>query len=227
MQDNSEENVEKKTSKKKILLYVVGGLVVLGIIGSLLDDSNDESSSISTSSSLKSEDSPRVEKSVVEDLRPQAQIQFTEIFKTYKKSFRDTENELKQARLRSQRKQEFANALGGLSATSWRGKIKKLDTNSEGKAILKVTIPDGNYSSDIEIGTWNNALSDIMDNTLIDGDSPLFDILIDLSKKQEVEFSGGFFSDEADYIKASNLTIHGAMTSPDFLFKFESVKPIN
>jgi hypothetical protein len=227
MQDNSEENVKKKTSKKKILLYVVGGLVVLGIIGSLLDDSNDESSSSSTSSSLKSEDSPRVEKAVVEDLRPQAQIQFTEIFKTYKKSFRDAENELKQARLRSQRKQEFANALGGLSATSWRGKIKTLDTNSEGKAILKVTIPDGNYSSDIEIGTWNNALSDIMDNTLIDGDSPLYDILIDLSKKQEVEFSGVFFSAEADYIKASNLTIHGAMTSPDFLFKFESVKPIN
>jgi hypothetical protein len=82
-------------------------------------------------------------------------------------------------------------------------------------------------SPDIEIKTWNNALSDIASNTLIEKGTPVFNRLFDLSNGQRVRFSGAFLPSDSDFIKETSMTIDGSMRNPEFLFKFKSVSPIN
>lgn len=150
------------------------------------------------------------------------QSQFIEMVEKFSKGFRNAKNELQQSALRDQRKTELSHLVRNRTVSSWVGTISKLDTNSEGKAVLYVQI-----SPDIEIKTWNNALSDINSNTLIAKDSELYSSLFNLSRRQRVEFSGSFFDSETDYIQETSMTIQGSMRSPEFLFKFTSVKSIN
>ncbi|MCK9453506.1 MAG: hypothetical protein M0Q90_17575, partial [Bacteroidales bacterium] len=153
---------------------------------------------------------------------PSEQEQFINAIENYVNSFRAAKNELQQYALRDQRKNELAKLMHGRSVSSWVGTISQLGTNTEGKAHLSIRV-----SPDIEIKTWNNALSDINSNTLIPKGSELYSSLFNLSRGQKVQFSGSFFSSEADYIEEISLTIQGSMRYPEFLFKFKSVKPIN
>ncbi|MGH7286035.1 MAG: DUF4190 domain-containing protein, partial [Polyangiaceae bacterium] len=71
-------------------------------------------------------------------------------------------NQLKLSKLRTQRKQAMLQAVNA-SVSGWTGKIDDLKTNSEGKASVVVKLPCEGGT----IKTWNNALSDSMDGTLV------------------------------------------------------------
>ena len=77
----------------------------------------------------------------------------------------------------------FCAVLKGLGAVNWVGKISTLSSNSEGKGVLEIEI-----ANDIHIKTWNNALSDISDQTLIDPGSTLFAKISALKVGQKVVF---------------------------------------
>ena len=154
--------------------------------------------------------------------QPQDQVQFIDAVSEYARGFSNAKNELQQSVLRDQRKLVIANLLDGYSITSWVGTINILETNTDGNAILSVRI-----SPDIEVKTWNNALSDINSNTLIEKELPIYNSLFELSSGQQIEFSGDFFPSKADYIEETSMTIDGSMRNPEFLFKFKSIKPIN
>ena len=74
------------------------------------------------------------------------------------------------------------------------------------------------------IKTWNNALSDIFDETLIENGSELYNAIADLSKGDKVVFSGTFASDERDFIREASVTERGSMTDPEFILKFSDVR---
>ncbi len=150
------------------------------------------------------------------------QVQFINVVEKYSSGFRDAKNELQQSSLRDQRRDEIEKSVRGRTASLWVGKITQLDTNTEGDAILSISI-----SPNIEIRTFNNALSDYGSGTLISKGTDLYKRLFNLSAGQKVEFSGSFFYDEIDYIEETSLTIRGSMRSPEFLFRFESVKSLN
>ena len=141
--------------------------------------------------------------------------------------YRNAPNELKKSALRTQRGNSLGEALGNSrQATDWVGTIKSMSTNNEGKAILEIALLQ-NGGTPIMVKTWNNALSDIMDNTLIPQESSLFTAISELSKNDLVYFSGNFLvSDKSDFIKEGSLTELGSMTEPEFLFRFKSVKRI-
>lgn len=153
--------------------------------------------------------------------KPENEIRFISVVEKYVKSFSETKNELQQSLLRNQRNQDLSKSFNSLYIKSWIGVINQLSTNSEGKAILSIRI-----SPNIEIKTWNNSLSDIMANTLIDKGTPLYKILTTLSTGQKVKFTGNFLPSSDDYMKETSVTIRGSMRSPEFLFKFESIEPI-
>ena len=157
-----------------------------------------------------------------ESLRPDDEIQFIEVVTAYVDKFGQAKNELQQSALRDKRKQELSRLLTRHRITSWVGKISRLETNTEGKAILMIRL-----SPDIELGTWNNALSDIVDRTLIDKETTLYKHLFDLTSGQLVKFSGSFLASETDFITEQSVTIQGSMTNPEFLFKFNSVQLID
>lgn len=153
---------------------------------------------------------------------PEDQLRFIGVVTEYVSGFKAAKNELQQSAMRDQRKEGILSTLGGYSVSSWVGTINQLETNTEGKAILSVRI-----SPDIEIKTWNNALSDMASNTLIEKGTPVFSSLFNLSSGQRVKFSGSFFPSETDFIEETSMTIDGSMRDPEFLFRFKSVTPIN
>lgn len=109
------------------------------------------------------------------------------------------------------------------SVSGWKGKIVGLITNGEGKAVLEVQLPCDD-EIDVSVKTWNNAMSDIMDHTLIPQSSKMFDTLADLGKGKVITISGAFISgDEKNGWRESSLSEEGSMTDPEFIFRFAQV----
>jgi len=78
-------------------------------------------------------------------------------------------------------------------------------------------------SRDLTLMTWNNDLSDIGDNTLIQPRTELFQTASLLKKGQQVAFSGGFIPDRENCIEEASLTLRGKLDDPEFIFRFSSV----
>ena len=208
----------EKQKKLSIIHWVGIVLVALFVIGLInAPDQPKEASSSANTAKTSAETTKEVKITI-----PSDQEQFINTIENYVNGFRAAKNELQQSALRDQRKNELAKLMRGRSVSSWVGTISQLETNTEGKAILSIRI-----SPDVEIKTWNNALSDINSNTLIAKGSELYSSLFNLSRGQKVQFSGSFFSSETDYIEETSMTIQGSMRNPEFLFKFKSVKPLN
>ena len=159
--------------------------------------------------------------SSLSEFQPEEQTTFIQAVTEYSEKFSSAKNELQQSVLRDERKAAIERSVNGYSISSWIGTISQLETNSDGKAIVSIAI-----SPRIEIQTWNNALSDIGSNTLIEKGSSLYSSLLQLTKGQMVEFSGVFFESDTDYLKETSMTIDGSMRSPEFLFNFRTIKPI-
>jgi len=97
-----------------------------------------------------------------------------------------------------------------------------METNSEGKGIISVQL-DG---AEIRVETWNNAISDLTNNTLIEHGSLLYKTISELKLGDKVIFSGTFLSGEDDYIAEKSLTEFGSMTSPEFTFRFTDIEKL-
>jgi len=184
------------------------------MIGSPENGSEAKDHSASTATSSKDTKSRN-------SLKPEGQIQFSDAVSISSRNYEDAKNELQQSSIRDKRKEDISSILRSYTINSWVGTINQLETNTDGKAILSVRI-----APNIEIKTWNNALSDIASNTLIEKGTGLYKDLFNLSNGQRVIFSGSFFPSEADHIEETSITIDGSMRNPEFLFKFNSVKPI-
>jgi hypothetical protein len=192
-------------------------LFVIGVINAPDENKQPSSSEAKTITQIlaKTKELPKIG-------MPTEETQFINTVDKYVRGFQKAKNELQQSTLRDQRKNEIAKIIKDRVILSWTGKINRLETNTEGKAILSIKI-----SPNIDIKTWNNAFSDINSNTLISKGSVLYNSLFDLSYGQQVEFSGSFFSSQFDYIEETSMTTQGSMRNPEFLFKFKYVKPLN
>jgi hypothetical protein len=103
--------------------------------------------------------------------------------------------------------------------TDWVGTVTTIDSNSDGKGVLAVQI-----APDITIKTWNNALSDIESDTLIEPESPVFQSASAMKPGELVRFSGIFLpGDSGDCVKEASLTLQGKVERPDFIFRFSNI----
>nr|WP_278376829.1 hypothetical protein [Brucella anthropi] len=150
---------------------------------------------------------------------PVNQTDFVAVIEKYAEQFRKASNELQENALRDQRRAAMMDALNSEPVIEgWKGTLQKLETNTEGKAIISVRL-----SPAIKLVTWNNALSDLADRTMIEKGTPLYTTLANMSVGDAVEFSGSFLSSGQDGVRETSLTIRGAMTAPDFLFRFSDI----
>lgn len=152
---------------------------------------------------------------------PQSQLAFIQKVESFYPLYDEAPNELKKSALRKQRKDALASLVSSRRVSEWIGTLKDMQTNSEGKAFIEIKL-DGAES--ITIKTWNNALSDIIDETLIENGSELYNSISDLSVGDKVVFSGTFASDERDYIREASITERGSMMDPEFILKFSDVR---
>jgi hypothetical protein len=203
------------------LKWVVGAFIVLGVSANILKndrEANNESTPVELVEKAKSDGSSSSD-STPSQPQPQSQSNFVNLVETYSSRFGGAKNELQESIMRDERRGAILDVLeSGLSVANWQGTISQLETNMEGKAILSVRV-----SPNVVLKTWNNALSDIFDNTLIDKNSPSYLALIELSVGDNVLFSGNFLSSDEDGVKETSITTGGSMQEPEFLFKFNKI----
>ncbi|WP_333900046.1 hypothetical protein [Agrobacterium pusense] len=150
---------------------------------------------------------------------PERKANFIAAISDYKTRFESAGNELQQRVLRDERRAAILKAVGDeLRADGWLGTLHKLETNSDGNAVVIVRV-----APNIDLATWNNAMSDVLHSTLIEKGTPLYTALVNMSAGDKVKVSGNFIRAEADGLFEQSVTIRGAMTAPEFLFKFTEI----
>jgi len=154
------------------------------------------------------------------DQRPRSQILFENVILQYAQEFDRAQNELQESVSRKNRRNAIAALNMGVYVEDWVGTIDTLGTNMEGKASIKIRL-----NPNLSVKTWNNALSDFLDDTLIEMDSGLYQVLLNLKKGQRVRFSGSLFRSDDDFYKETSMTIWGAMTDSEFLMRFTDITP--
>jgi hypothetical protein len=202
-----------KRRKMALWLKIVIGILVIAIVRQAMGTQNE-----TTRSSSSSQNQTTV------DPRPEKQKQFESVIATFSQQFDKAENELQESSYRKERMNAIKELKIDTQISGWTGTLNQLGTTTEGKAYITIKL-----NNNLAIGTWNNAFSDIGDNTLISMDSALYKTLINMKTGQKVIFSGSFISSNSnlDYFKEQSMTIRGAMKTPEYLMRFSSVETMN
>jgi len=215
--------VSKPWFKKKRFVIPIGFLV-LAMMSGVFSSSSETTSSPASSSATSSESAAPEEPAEVEPVGgrygdyPVAQLKFVQTVDKAKTAIRDAETDLQESVALRSRDKALCAILGNNKATNWTGVIGRVGANGEGKAYVLVDIAD-----DMKVSTWNNALSDFQDDTLIPTTSSFFDDLVALKKGDPVTFSGTFLSSNDSCLKKSNLTDIFYGRDPDFVFRFSDI----
>lgn len=135
--------------------------------------------------------------------------------------YRTASEEPTRRSIRASRKASICEVLGSLAVKGWVGTIDRVSSGSNGKGTLKVSIGSG-----IRAKTWENLLTDIGYDTLIDADSRLFRTVSAMKEGSRVKISGTLVSSDFDCAKVASTTRDQAMMEPEFIFRFSSVSPI-
>lgn len=131
-------------------------------------------------------------------------------------------NEMAKGAARPARAKALCAAVPSKTATGWIGKVASLSTNGDGKGVLNVKIGPDTY-----VQTVNNSFSDILNKSLIEPSSPLFQIATALHEGQLIKFSGKFFPSQADCLQELSMSLSGSIQEPEFTFAFSSISPLN
>lgn len=198
------------------------GLIMLGAFISGFEEGRTKAKTTQTVSTQSRSTTPSSK--ITPSDKPDIQNQFENVIATYKEQYKQAETDLQKGYSRTQRKRAIQALNMRGKAKGWVGVIKKIGANNEGKAYVSVAL-----NRDLQLQTWNNAVSDSFDNTLIPPNSPLYNTLLSMKQGQEIKFSGYFLTspyEDKDYYKESSLSIAGAMLSPEFLFQFDEITPL-
>lgn len=184
---------DERGEGKQVAFAVVGGLVLLGWLFGGTDLSDDA---------------------------PEGQVKFVETVQKAQKAAEDTDNEMRIVADRKARNADLCATLPtNLAVSGWTGKVTELDTTLGGDSGV-ITIE---MAEDIEVSTWNNGLSDLSANTLIDETSDLYADMTSLSEGDDVVFSGRFIKDSDSCLVESSLSDRGGMETPTFIMKFKEL----
>lgn len=155
---------------------------------------------------------------------PSQQQAMSDAVATGRTSAESAETDLQRANVLNVRSDSMCESVPDGVVKDWVGTVVTVDANGEGKAVVVVSIEE-----DIEIGTWNNALSDSGDNTLIEQGTELYDAALQLAPGDAVRFSGTLKSgseanDQCFY--TSNLTETMSIDSPDYILNFSDLQKV-
>lgn len=208
--------VKPKSKTILIVASIIAIVVVIGFVASLSNNSRQGSTQREEASGGEANNTQPPA-----PMMPSDEKQFIDAVTSAHSAYDAAANEMAQGGTRAARRAAICQALQGSGAANgWIGSIKTLSSNGDGKGVLEISI-----GPDITIGTWNNALSDISDNTLLDPNSDIFRSASAMKEGDAVMFSGSFIASETDCIEERSLTLEGSMQDPAFLIRFSSVSP--
>lgn len=150
--------------------------------------------------------------------QPKDQREFVEAVAAAQAKADASDNDLKRGSALSKRNKALCKIVGSSGKVkNWSGKINTLDANGEGKGVVSIEIGE-----QMHVSTWNNAFSDISDNTLIEPGA-LFDKFLEYSEGDIVQFSGTLLDGGDTCINDSRLTLDGKLSDPKFIFRFKAI----
>lgn len=150
------------------------------------------------------------------------QEKFLQFVTTAQGEAEDADNDLQRGAALSTRNESICQLIGSGKVQNWTGEIVDLDANGEGKGILGIELADN-----VVVTTWNNAFSDIGDETLIEADTKLFSDAVSMEEGQIAKFSGEFVeSMGGPCINDSRMTLGGSLEDPSFIFRFSDIAPV-
>jgi hypothetical protein len=103
----------------------------------------------------------------------------------------------------------------------WVGTIDRIETSIAGGAFVSIALPCKDPTT---LRTWNNALSDVDDRTIIPERTAMYATLAWAHKGQSVIISGEILADEHGNAREMSATARGSMTEPEFLFRFSAIE---
>ncbi|MEK9685630.1 MAG: hypothetical protein VW226_13865 [Rhodospirillaceae bacterium] len=193
-------------------------VIVVVVIGAISNSGNENSGDSASSSSSKSESKP----DPVTENRPADEAAFIAAVQEGQTAAKGAENDMQKGAAKANRDKAVCAALSsGMRVSNWTGTIADIDSNSEGKGVLSIKL-----ANDIHIQTWNNALSDIGSDTLMEPGSDLFNKVAGMKKKMAVTFSGSFIQDDDSCIDEQSLSLDGKIKDPEFTFRFSDVNAL-
>jgi hypothetical protein len=135
-------------------------------------------------------------------------------------AYKSASNDFGRGSQRPARARELCAIVPGGNVIGWRGQLVTLSTNNDGRGVLAVRI-----GPNVTLKTWNNAVSDSGDGTLVQPGSALYQKLGTLSVGQRVIISGHLRSSRDDCWRETSMTLEGSMTDPEFLLRFTDIQP--
>lgn len=150
---------------------------------------------------------------------PPLETRFVEIVSTAQSESRKAENDMQRGGIKAKRDQALCEAMATPAVTDWIGTVTKIDSNSDGKGVLQISI-----APDILVKTWNNALSDIGSKTLLEPGSPVFVSASAMKSGQRVVFSGDFTrGSQGDCLGEGSMSLRGKIEDPEFILRFSKI----
>jgi hypothetical protein len=209
------------TSDKGCLSGCLSVLLIIGflvLVVSLVGRSNDQTSRTSSTVVSSGTQPP------VSEVIPKGEEAFIEVVQSFERQYEAAPNDLKKSARRTERARAIATILSRFGPPRrWIGTIDDIGTNSEGKAYVSIKLG----GSEVIVKTWNNFVSDVEDQTLINQGTNMYSVLSELSNGSTIAFSGEFIPAAKDHIKEVSLTEQGSMTEPEFLIRFRTINPHN
>jgi len=214
--------------KKRVIIPLVLFVVIVGASTSE-DSPNATTSNVSEESEVdvNANEAVEEEEQVQQEAEPVSefgnypaeQSKFLQIIEDAKVEIENAETDLQESVALRGRDKKLCAMLSSNKVVNWTGKIKNVGANGEGKAYVDIEIADR-----IRVQTWNNAFSDIGDNTLISTSSAFFDDLVAMKEGDLVTFSATFLRGSNSCLKKGNLTDIFYGISPEFIVRFSDVK---
>lgn len=153
----------------------------------------------------------------VQNPYPESESQFMSVVSSAYQQASDA-NDLRKEGIKKQRDSDICTAISNKqNITGWYGSVSKISSTSKGAAI-EIKLPNG-----VVLETWNNAISDVIDNTIVDKNSDVYKDIYNLSVGDAVIFSGSFMKSGTECAEETSITTDGSLNSPEFLFKFSSM----
>jgi hypothetical protein len=162
------------------------------------------------------------------------QKQFAAIIKKYRDSYEATDDSALAAAYRSQRANAICNLFdASLSAVDWFGYVERISLMADDRVGLAVLLPTENNMPSQILFNGRNALispTDSLYRTIINlyaarshSHVLIFSEMGGWFRGQPLFFSGQFAPSTEDCLQAGGMS--NAMTEPQWLFKFRSLRP--
>ncbi len=204
--------------KKKRFIIPIATLILLSALTSTSEEVTTTSSSESSESQQASQ-SENTEKPSEFGFYSSEQEEFLRIIDVARDEYSNAENELQESVILRKRDKDLCSLMKNKVVENWTGKITEIGANGEGKAHVEIELGEN-----VRVKTWNNAVSDLGDNTLISPTSSFFDELTAISEDSVVTWSGRFLTGNSFCLKKANLTNIFYASDPQFIVKFTDIR---